>query len=344
MFASSPPRYRKSAGLLACLVMLTPWAAHAEDQESLTLANGLRVTGTIQAYDERGVLLQAGLGRPKWHAHDQIVHSSITWLPIHQQAMDCLSRRDDERAIQLFRTALELETRPWARYPIEAGLIRGLTRSGFWIEAGERFQAIFRSRRDADVMSLAPIVWISSGEITDEVRGTARQWLSTGDPIRQLLAASWLLPTSQRDDARTVLDELQTVEPRIGWYARALLWQSDSQKPTDDELNRMQIAIDKMPMSVRAGPQFVFAEQLERAERSAESAIAYLWVAYIHNPGSDLAAEAMLRSARSARKADQPIDAHKIFEEVLHTFPGTAWATQAEQELADFADKDLPHG
>lgn len=312
--------------------------------EAVVLNNGARIAGEILEWDERGLSIRLESQREVRYPLADIKKVEAQRSPAQLEGTDALNRRDDDKAIAAFQKALASEKRPWALHQIRAGLIKALRRKGQLDEAARIFLPIFEDRKDVDVLLLAPLVWTKDENISDASLTLAKQWLTDSKPIAKLLAASWLLNSTPTGDPRTVLDELQTVDQRVGLLARAQLWRNLPEKVSPDQLARMRSAIEKMPSIIRTGPQFAYASALAQAGQDKEAALAFLWIPYVYDPGSDLAAEALLQGALASKRAGFDKDAEKIFKEVVQVYPGSNWATKAQNELAGLPNKGKPNG
>jgi len=328
--------------LPAILLLLTVDRLYSA--EAVVLNNGARIAGEILEWDERGLNIRLESQREVRYPLSDIKKVEAQRSPAHLEGSDALSRRDDEKAIAAFQKALTAEKRSWAVHQIRTGLIKAFRRKGQLDEAARIFLPIFEDRKDVDVLLLAPLVWTKDENISDSSLTLAKQWLTDSKPIAKLLAASWLLNSTPTGDPRTVLDELQTVDQRVGLLARAQLWRNLPEKASNDQLARMKSAIDKMPSIIRTGPQFAYASALAQAGQDKEAALAFLWISYVYDPGSDLAAEALLQGGLASKRAGFDKDAEKILKEVVQVYPGSNWATKAQNELAGLPNKGKPNG
>jgi hypothetical protein len=308
-------------------------------EDAVRLANGATVRGEVLEYDERGVRIRLDSGRASFFPSAEVRGVDSDYVPSHTQANEALARRDDAAAAALFREALNVERRPWAHHQIRAGLIQALRRMGKLDEAGRLFLEIYAGRDDAEVLALAPLCWGEGGAVSPESLALAGRWLMDDSPAARLMAASWLLTSREGKRAAETLSELQTLDQRIGWMARAQLWRIN-RNPTPEEVQRFRTLIGRMPAPIRSGPQFALAAGLAAQGNHEEAALAYLWIAYVYAPGGDLAAESLLRAAESSRRCGFSADSDKIYAEVVQVYPGTSWAVRAERERA--RDATLP--
>lgn len=313
--------------------------AGAEDVVRLT--NGQTLRGQIQQYDERGVEIRLESGATPFYRTSQVESVESAFTQQHRAATEAMARRDYAGAIALLGAALDEERRPWARYQIQSALVRARQSLGKWDEAGRLFLEIVAARQDMEVMALAPLVWVGDEPLDKRSLLQARQWISDARPMARLIAASWLLAQPESGNGKETLEELVAVEPRIGAMARAQLWRVA--RSTDaNEIERFKAQIGRLPQSVRAGPQFVLADVLEREGRHEDAALAFLWIAYVYSPGSDLSAEALLRAANCCRQCSFLADADRIYGQVIDEYPGTPWAARAQKERAGVAKPTEP--
>ena len=330
--------------LFSAMLVLFATAPLLQAAEGVVLNNGARIGGEILEWDERGLSIRLESQREVRYPLSEIKKVEAQRSPAQLEANDAFARREDDKAIALYQKALAAEKRPWALHQIRVGLIKAFKRKGQLDEAARIFIPIFEQRTDTDVLLLAPLVWSADETISPSSLTLAQQWLTDSKPISKLLAASWLLSSTPKGEPRTVLDELQTIDQRVGLIARAQLWRNLPEKATDEQLARMKSAIDKMPSVIRTGPQYVYAAALAQAGHDKEAALAFLWISYVYDPGSDLAAEAMLQGGLASKKAGFDADAEKILKEVVQVYPGSSWATKAQNELAGLPNKGKPNG
>lgn len=301
--------------------------------DEVKLKNGQTLRGALLRYDERGIALRLDSGRVLSYPMSKVDKVGAKLSDAHEAAEQALKERRYDEAVDQFRRAQQRENRAWALSRIESGLVRALGNAGKLAEAGEAFLAIAAGRNDAEVMVLAPLIWLPDHKPGPEAVRQARQWLQDERPIARLLAGSWLLETSDGEFAQKVLEQLATSpEQRVGWLARAQLWRTSPSQDAD-EIERFRVLIDKMPEAIRSGPQFMLGRAYQQTGRHVDAALAYLWVPFVYAPESDLAAEATLKAAESAQKAGLADDATKLFQELIDKLPDTEWASKAQEQL-----------
>lgn len=327
-------------------MMLTAWAICfcLADAEAVVLRNGTKIAGEIVESDERGVRLRLSGGNEMLFSLAEVKGVETHRTPRHQLGQSSLDRRDYDAALSELRQARDEEKRGWAIREIDRLRYRAFLGKGELDEAAKLFLEIAETRKDAEWLGEAPLVWAEDETLTPGALAAARGWLHDERPLAQLIGASWLIGTAQHEDARVVLDELQTLEPRIGGLARAQLWRAPLSPPTADDLARWRLSISRLPEPLRGGPMFVLAVAQRRAGLEKESAISYLWVAYIYRPNSPLAARSLLGAGQASMKAGMTADAQKILRELMDTFPGSVWAMEAQKKMSESPTQEEPRG
>lgn len=321
----------RSALALLLAAGLTP----ASRGDTVRFQNGLTVTGEILQYDERGVTVRLANGREIHKPLADVKKVDAQFHPDHEAGDRALEKREFVPTVAHLQAALQAESREWARLRIRSALVRAYQGAVQLDLAGETFLELVASRKDVEVFAVAPLIWREEETVPREALALAGRWLGDGErPAARLLAASWLL-ASDKDKALPVLGRLQTdAAPRIHLLARAQLWRTKLDQPKEDELKRFEELIGRMPTAIRGGPQYLFARARERLGPPAEAALAYLRVAWLYAPSSELAADSLRRASAASRGAGFPADARKILDELQQEYP--------ESKAANMNPKRVP--
>lgn len=296
---------------------------------------GLVVRGEIVQYDESGISLKLANGRTVFYESARIAEVEANYAPAHVAANQALERRQFAKAVAEFEKAIAEEKREWARHRIRSGMVTALWRSGQAPRAVQEFLKLLEERSDTEVMVLAPLFWRDDQPIDIQLQETAKRWLDDSRPAAVLIACSWLLTTSDRNKVLPILERLGTNdERRVSWLAKAQYWRTKVAGAGDAEIARYRELLDKMPSTIRGGPQFVLGQMLERRGNQVEAALAYLWIPLVFEASSELALEASFRAANCCDRAGLYDDARRLYRELVEKYPGTPWATQASHRLA----------
>jgi tetratricopeptide (TPR) repeat protein len=303
--------------------------------ESVLLKNGARFVGEILENDERGIKVRIDGGKEMQFSANEVQGIKTPRLARHQLGQSSLDRRDYDAALTSLRQAREEEKRPWAQQEIDRLSYQALLGKGEIDQAARLYLDLSQSRTDIEWLGQAPLFWSEDETLPPSALVAARGWLHDDRPIARLMAASWLIGTAQHDDAKTVLDELQTLDSRLGGLARGQLWRAPKSPPKEEDLARWRLSVSRLPSSLRAGPMFVLAVSQDRAGQFEQAAISYLMVAYVYRPGSNLAARSLLGAGQASMKTGMADDARKILRELMTAFPGSVWAMEAQKKMAE---------
>jgi tetratricopeptide (TPR) repeat protein len=302
--------------------------------EAVILRNGARFAGEIIENDERGVRIRVDGGKEMRFDPNEVKSIETSRSPRHQLGQSSLDRRDFDTALSELRQARDEEKRGWAQQEIDRLSYRALLGKGELEQAGKLYLTIAESRTDLEWLGEAPLFWAEEELLPASGLAAARGWLHDERPLARLIAGSWLIGTAQHDDAKAVLDELQTLDARIGGLARGQLWRAPVTPPKVEDLLRWKLSVSRLPVPLRAGPLYVLAVSQSRAGLAKEAAISYLQVAYIYRPDSNLAAQSLLGAGQASMKAGMTEDALKILQELVSSFPGSVWAMEAQKRMS----------
>lgn len=327
-------------GLLATMVVLgSSFAVHGD---AVLLQNGQRLTGEILRLDETGVAIRLANARniTKEYTPDDVAGVEADYLPEQVSADAAMEKRDYAAAVHGYRRAFETEQRPWVKDLLRTKLIGAFRQSGQPRPAAELFLQVSGERENIELMKFAPLFWRPDSRPSEADQAFAVGWLESNRAMAQLIAASWLLETDEREKARKTLERLQTdPQQRVAWMARAQLWRLHAGHASADEIKRYHDLVEKMPDAIRGGPQYLLGLAYEKGNEPLDAALAYLWVPFVYEPSTELAGDALLRAAVASQQAGMHNDATKLFREVVRDYPGTPFAVQANEHLLKTKDR-----
>ena len=328
------PRIGITASTLLALVTWSTSAGWCED--IVRTKNGATYRGMLLRWDERQIHLRLPNKKtPKKFATDEVAEVVAPLEPHHEAAENALSKGQFAEAAGSYKLALDQENRDWARSRIRAGLVKAFLGAGQWTNAAIVFGQLAEGRADAELMTLAPLLWIPGEKVPERALKTAQRWLGSREPMERLLAGSWLLETEHQAKAMAVLERLQTLtDQRIRWLARAQAWRVHAIDAKEEEIVRFRSLIDKMPPAVRGGPQYLLGLAYERAGNPEEAALAYLWAPFVYAAPSNVRADATWRAAQACEQLGFADDAGKLYREIVERYPATRWSEAADEKLA----------
>ena len=159
-------------------------------------------------------------------------------------------------------------------------------------------------------------------------------------PIARLIGASWLLSTSNREQALAALSELTSdPDPRIAMLAETQQWRDQIVTATAQQAELWQEQLLRLDTSLRAGPFFLVGQTLARHGKNAEAALAFMRVAIMHPVQSELAAESLFAAGEQLEKLGNSGGAQTVYRELVQKHPKHPLTAVAEQNLARMAPK-----
>jgi len=122
-------------------------------------------------------------------------------------------------------------------------------------------------RRPLPPMALAwlPLAW-RGGVQSAEAVSAAKNRLSDPSVAVQLVAASWLLSSPDRNQATAVLKQLEVQQPaEIAALAEILLWRTATPPQVIQSASDWQSQLDRLPMVLQTGPTMTLIDKLQSA-------------------------------------------------------------------------------
>jgi hypothetical protein len=113
-----------------------------------------------------------------------------------------------------------------------------------------------------------PVAWRGGVQPPDAL-SEAKNRLSDPSPAVRLVAASWLLSSPDRNQAASVLKQLQTDDrPQIAQLAEVLLWRMATPPTVIQSVASWRTKIDALPMVLQVGPTKTMIDKLRSAGQS----------------------------------------------------------------------------
>ncbi|MDA8743128.1 hypothetical protein N9N28_00720 [Rubripirellula amarantea] len=129
----------------------------------------------------------------------------------------------------------------------------------------------------AMVVAWAPIAWTPERSNDPTIQSSLAR-LQDPSPLTQLVAASWLLSSSHRNDALETIQTLATNEdrPSVMTLARCLLWTTASPPEVKANYQQWLDELETIPISLSVGPTVSLQRKLQAAGLS-QAANALEW-------------------------------------------------------------------
>jgi len=261
-------------------------------------------------------------GRTRDIDGEEVLRIETQWPAEYEQGLDELSRQQFQLAETLFAAALTQERRQWAKNIIRSKILRSQLATENFAAAAETFFQIIATDPQSRFIPLCPLRWTGNDAGMNQ---KARDWISSDEPIVQLLGASWMIGTN--DTARGVLGDLaRDIDPSVAGLAVGQLWNARQTKMTAAELNVWLKKIETMPIAVRAGPRYAIATAQARSGFPDAGIANYMRIVILHPDQPLLAAPALYRSASLLHNTDRNDAAQKLITELKNKYPATNWA------------------
>jgi hypothetical protein len=330
-------RWRLPFALLSGLLTLS--AARAEDVATVVANDGrtsAKWSGEILDYSGRELRMRLATGREKAFPAARVLGISTPTSGEQQAADAALAKAEFRRALERYRAALDgsHESRDWVRRQILAQIVwcqRGL---GQWDAACESFLLLLSRDPKTPYFDAIPLAW-TPAEPPPALEQKAKTWLAQAEsPAARLLGASHLLSTGSRPAAVEQLKRLALDrDPQIALLAQAQLWRTTAFGATDEQLQGWRRALDKVPDSLRAGPDFVVGSA-SAARHPEAAAILLLRVPVLYPRERTLAAAALLRSGQMLENLNRPAEATTLYGELAQNYSDRPEAAEAAKRLA----------
>jgi hypothetical protein len=289
------------------------------------------VTGTIEDYTGRGLILKTGRGTGSVrYAPEEVLDVRTRYEPQHEAARKLFAEGKVAEAELAFKAALDEEDRTWVRREILASQVKCALWAGDSVQAARRFLPLVDSDPDTLYYGLIPLVWDDAPPATASA-AEARRWLQGTSAAARLIGASWLYHGVDRKVAQQALQTLATdPQPSIQRLAQMQLWRArlDARDLTLPEIRRWAVLTDELRVDLRAGPLFLIGRAYEQQHDDLNAAAAWLWLPFEYAEHRQLAAEAQLRAATALFRAGDSPAARQQARELLLRFADTPAAAR----------------
>ena len=342
---------RRSCAILAAIVALAGARAAALDTVDVAGTSAprgrTRLSGRVVDYTGRQLVLELPGGRRQEIPGDRVLDVKTDYEPQQVEGDRLLGQGQYGAALELYQRAIAAEKRPWVKRLILARMVwsfQGLAQKEpeQAQRAGEAFLALVQSDPSTPYFDCIPLAWIPA-QPPPLLEQTAQGWLARDAreaPAAVLLGASHLLPTAKRPEALAKLRRLATnPDKRIALLALAQGWRA-AVNPGDDQLEGWERAIGQMPEPLRAGPYFALGRGHLQRQRWEDAALALMRVPILYPQHRELAARALLESARALERLARPKEAARLYREVLNSYAGASPAVEARSRLKEMTAGD----
>jgi tetratricopeptide (TPR) repeat protein len=302
--------------------------AWAEDRMTYRSTSGLETrtrTGAMAGYEDGEFRFQVQEGGELKVPASRVIGLEFEGSEEWQKGLEAWRAGRWQEAFDGLVKAYRAEQREWAKYEIQALIIRCAYATGRYALACQGFLQLLEDDPNTRHFHAIPLSW-QRGDNDAKLIRDAETWLVSSVPLERLLGASWLLTTAKQPQALEVLAELgRTEDDRIASLAQAQAWRPLVPRADQKQLSTWRQAIQKLPADLQAGPQWLIAQAASRIAGEDRAAIDFLKIAVDARAQEGLRAEALLGAARQLRQT-QPQEAEQLLKELKEKYSESeAW-------------------
>lgn len=328
----------RPAEFATCLLAALLLASWSLADDTVIVATGKegrgrsRLSGTVLDFTGKELRIKQASGREAVVPADKVVSVETTKEAKHTAADGLFESGDFAKAIAIYRDAAREEKRIWVQRQIMAQTVWCSRNLGQVERAGNVFLILVEDDPDTRFFDAIPLNWTAM-QPPAALEQQAKTWLGGKLSPAVLMGASWLLSTD-RAAAQGALEKLVADgDQRVAQLAAAQLWRTKLVTAKPEELDRWQVAVERLPAPLRAGPYYLLGEALARHERHSEAAIAYLRVPLDYPLHRYLAPDALFGAGRELEALGVPAEAASVYRELATDYPTAPRAPEAQRRL-----------
>ena len=214
-----------------------------------------------------------------------------------------------------------------------------LAAEGKTIAAIELFMDHFTSYPNTRFLHFAPVNW-EAKDVASDVQEKCETMLA-GNPLEQLIGASWLLSGSKKSAAIDCLKNIASADPtneirkRISLWAKMQLWRTSIDEVERDEIDSWKAQINDLVVEDRVGPILLLGQLLMRFEEHDSAAIEFMRLPILYPDrhrecaaALDFAAEALMQNGKTE-------EAQLVLQELEKDYTTTVQARNRRKRAAD---------
>lgn len=302
-----------------------------------------RLRGLIVDVSGDGLILQLSDRSTRKIPPDQVLGIETRHSTTFSNSQQAIEQGRIDEAVQLLLAARKEESRSWVQRDITARIVRLLHSRGQYAEAAREFLASdFAADTHSPYWSCIPLVWFPEITLSAGIQDTSA-WLTSDQPERQLLGASYLLDAPQQRQAVVILERLRLSPNRVvALLAAAQLWRREVQTADKTRIAGWERAIEDLPSSLRPGPCYVIATAWRTQGDIEKSLLTYLKPPILWPESRRIAARCLFEAANllekenvtTVRNSDLTASqwqADSLYQELIKRFPESPWASQVSK-------------
>lgn len=261
------------------------------------------LSGQVLILDVKELVLRDPTeGRIQRYPSQHVVGIDVAWgsddaLKAHEAFLQG-NFRDSTRLAQ---AALKPPLLRWQQTLLVAEIIDALWARQAYRSAATTYLKLLEERPPLLLHSTIPLAWLPI-ELDQLSLDAALQWQQSDQEHAQLIAASWLLTSSSRKEARDTLNQL--LNSKIEWIrqlAQAQLWRLEpAQDAMSTTLRDWSSHRDAIFLPFQLGPNLLLAEKLDQAGSRPLAVAEWTRIAVLHADRYHALAPNLLKQIASA--------------------------------------------
>ncbi len=293
-----------------------------------------KVIGEIIDFKGDGLSILRPGGREQSIPASKVIKIESKWLPQHVAADKLFATRKFAEAHAKYREAEKNESREWVRRKIKARQVWCSSALGKIEQACTEWVTIFASDRTTQYFDAIPLAW-ETHEPTQQFQLRAKSWLDDGSvPVLNLIAASWLLSTSERSRALAELEALSSsADTRVAHLADAQRWRTELVTVKSNDVASWKKQVQRMPRLVRGGPSFMLGQAMSRLKMHEEAALTFMKVPIFHKLDHRLVGSSLHYAAGQLEQLGRASEAIGLYREVVSDYADVAVAAESNGRL-----------
>jgi hypothetical protein len=291
-----------------------------------------RLTGEVVDYKGKQLEIHVQ-GQVRTLSAEQVRRIEFAKHAEHVEADKRFAAHDFAEARSRYLKALQAEPRAWVRRMLAAQLVWCDRHLQQFDSAGARFLALVSDDPETPYFDALPLAWVAQPP-TPALEGSALRWLTSEQPLGQLLGASHLLASRHRSKALEVLQTLRfDRDPRIAGPAKAQIWRSEIATASSARVAEWQAELEKIPERLRGGGYYVIGTALARHQQNEDAALTLLRASVLYPQDRNLAARCLADAARLLDGLGKADEAARLQRELLTQYADTRDAEEVKSQL-----------
>jgi len=293
------------------------------------------VRGTIENFNRRKLQIVLPSGQRRTIDAKKVVGIDTRRTPGHRAARLAAANQQYAKASRGYFRLLEngSEDRDWVQREIRYELVLALAGEGKYGLAAREFSKLWASDCPPSYFSAIPLVWTGGFVCSPQTETIAEGWLHSQSDVERLMGASLLIGSGKTEDAtKTVRELAQTATNPVAALALCQSLRPRVPKATEEYIRICRQAIDRLDPTFRDGPYYILGRLYAAKGQHEKAAVAAMRVPILfQNPR--LAAESLLTAGKSMIKSGLIEDGHRIYEELISSYPQSKAAEEARREM-----------